>query len=104
VPVQASLRDQCAGEEANNEETEWKVQKLALDDQGNRTDANDQHQHRNNAGRAARTRSHRLAIEQPIERTGQTADPGDRMADRACDSLRVTETEFDQHGDEGKRD
>ena len=104
VPVQASLRDQRAGEEANGEETEGKAQKLALDDQGNRTDANDQHQHRNNAGRAARTRSHRFAIEQPIERTDQTADPGDRMADRACDALRVTETEFDQHGDEGKRD
>ena len=104
VPVQASLRDQCAGEEANGEETEWKVQKLALDDQGNRTDDNDQDQHRDDARRAARTRSHRFAIEQPVERIDQAADPGYRMPDHTGDAFRVTETELDQHGDEGKRD
>jgi len=98
------LRDQRAGEEADGKETEWKAQKLVLGDESDRANDNDQDQHRDNARRPARNRSHRFAIEQPVERADQAADPGDRMADRACDPLRVTETEFDQHGNEGKRD
>ena len=46
----------------------------------------------------------RFAIEPMVERFDQATDPRHRMADRAQQLFRVTETEFEQHGDECKCD
>jgi hypothetical protein len=39
-----------------------------------------------------------VAVEEAVERPNQAADPGHRMADDAQQRLRITESEFDQHG------
>ena len=75
-----------------------------LRDDGDCGDECKKNEQRNNAGKLARLRSGGIAIKKAVERIDQRTRPAHRMADGAKQPFRVTETEFDQHGDEGKRD
>ena len=55
------------------------------------------------AGGALPIRRCRVMVERPIERPDQRSHPGHRMPDRIHQALRITDREFNQHGQECER-
>ena len=100
VPVQTTLRDQCACRQCGGEEAEWQTKELVLHDECDCADHTHENDDRDNAQRCTPARLEIAAIKATVERADQAADPGYRMADRGHEPLWITEAEFDQHGDE----
>ena len=104
MPVQAALRDQARGEQSHQQKSETQAQQFMLHDDGNCGNDRQNDEERNSAGEPPQFLPGGFAIEPAIERIDQPPDPARGMSNGAKQAFRITETEFDQHGDEGKRD
>ena len=104
MAVQASLRDERAGDERRGQNAERQTQQCGLDEECKRANDGEQDKNRSNARRPPRLRGCGFTIERAVEPCDQAAHPGHRMADGAMQGCRIADAKLDQHGDEGKRD
>src|SRR3990170_2617098 len=103
VHEQAALGEECAGKDSDSDQPKRQKEQALLDEECHQADNAEKRKHRHGPCPAARLGVRAVAVQALVEPADETAHPGDGMADRTRQPVRIADRELDQQSKKRER-